>query len=304
MDDYKEYMDENYDEYDDTESEGAEHYGSSYGWKRNGSYDTEKPKKFSVLQRTVLISAAIVGAAILITIICRVFFFGGSFESNWHFSETVGTQDQAQVYDYNLKFKDDTVTVELGSLETKGQYTMTHIDSDLAKRVKDGDSKIGEPVVIIENTFTVFDGIFSYNVSGNIFAGHTMTLTNVNYEDDKLKFDDRTVEASVPFRNGEFSKDDKIVGTWEFKDEQGSLTYEFDADGNYTIVDKLPNNTQRQSGIYNCKDGVLTLTYKVGKNIDVPKHYEIKGDKLVINEPVQESADKVIEKPYEYTRVK
>ena len=31
---------------------------------------------------------------------------------------------------------------------------------------------------------------------------------------------------------------------------------------------------------------------------------EVKGDKLVINEPVQESADKVIEKPYEYTRVK
>ena len=127
MDDYKEYMDENYDEYDDTESEGAE-YGYS-GWKRNSSYESEQPKKFSVLQRTVLISAAIVGAAILITIICRVFFFGGSFESNWHFSETVGTQDQAQVYDYNLKFKDDTVTVELGSLETKGQYTMTHIDT-------------------------------------------------------------------------------------------------------------------------------------------------------------------------------
>ena len=37
-------------------------------------------------------------------------------------------------------FDDGMVTVELGSLETKGQYTMTHIDSDLAKRVKDGDS--------------------------------------------------------------------------------------------------------------------------------------------------------------------
>ena len=80
-----------------------------------------------------------------------------------------------------------------------------------------------------------------------------------------------------------------------------------------SLTDKLQNvfKKLRSKGVLTeedvkarFEDGVLTLTYKVGKNIDVPKHYEVKGDKLIINEPVQESADKVIEKPYEYTRVK
>ena len=303
MDDYKEYIDDKYDDYDDAENEEAVYSGSSARWSRNYSDEPEKPKGFSVLQRTVLISAVIVGAVLLITIICRLFFFS-SFERDWHFTETVGTQDQAQVYDYNLKFDDGMVTVELGSLETRGEYTLTHVDEDLSKRILDGEDRIGDPVVIIENTFTGFDGIFSYNVSGSVFSGRKLSLTNVNNEKNKLELDTDTVAPSAPFRNGEFSKDDKVVGTWELKDEQGSITYEFTADGNYTRTDKLPNNTQKQTGIYTCKDNVITLTYKVGKNIDVPKHYEFKDSKLVISEPVPVSELQTTEVPCEYTKIK
>ena len=283
------------------------------GSDANSSSDGEAPKKKGfVLQRTILISLVIVVAVILVTVVCRLFFFnnalntdflGNSKATVWHYSELpVSTSDEATKYEYNLTFDNGRLTVDVGTMKVVGSYTIKHITEEDASTIKDGTSKIGTSMMVIENTMR-FDGKYTYNVSGNSFSGKTMTLKNINTDKEVFEFDDKAADKPKIEREGEFKKDEKLVGKWEYRDELGTVEYEFTDDGEFTRTDKLVDTIQTLSGIYNCKDGIFTATIDFGGTSKLPRKYEFKGDDLIIYEVVTDYSTGLVRTlPYTYTK--
>ena len=253
------------------------------------------PKKSPVLQRTILISLAIVAAAILVTVVCRLFFFNSALDTDffgnskatvWHYTEANdSTADEATDYDYNLTFDNGRLTVDVGTMQIVGSYTIKHITEDDAAVIKDGDSKIGTSMMVIENTIK-FDGRYTYDVSGNMFTGKTMTLQNLSNEKKVFEFDSDAAEMPKIEQNGDFKKDEKLIGNWEYVDELGSINYEFTDDGYFTRTDKLVDMIETVNGTYTCKDGIFNYTMDFGGLNVVSRRYEFKDDSLIIYEAV------------------
>ena len=252
-------------------------------------------KKSHVLQRTIIISLAIVAAAILVTVVCRLFFFNSALDTDffgnskatvWHYTEAnESTADEATDYDYNLTFDNGRLTVDVGTMQITGSYTIKHITEDDAAVIKDGDSKIGTSMMVIENTIK-FDGRYTYDVSGNIFTGKTMTLQNLSNEKKVFEFDSDAAEMPKIEQNGDFKKDEKLIGNWEYVDELGSINYEFTDDGYFTRTDKLVDTIQAVNGTYTCKDGIFNYTMDFGGPNVISRRYEFKDDNLIIYEAV------------------
>lgn len=283
------------------------------GSAEQASLNTEAPpKKSPVLQRTIIISLAIVAAAVLVTVVCRLFFFnnalntdffGNSKATVWHYSEAnESTADEATDFDYNLTFDNGRLTVDVGTMQIVGSYSIKHITEEDASTIKDGDSKIGTSMMVIENTIR-FDGKYTYSVSGNPFSGKTMTLTNVNNENSVFELDSNASDMPEVERSGEFQKDEKLTGKWEYKDELGTITYEFTDDGKFTRTDKLVDTIQTLNGIYTCKDGVFTSIINFGGPSEIPRKYEFKDDSLIIYEAVPDYSTGTIQiLPYTFQK--
>ncbi len=272
----------------------------------------ESPKKSPVIQHTILISLAIVAAAILATVVCRLFFFNSALDTDffgnskatvWHYSEeNASTADEATDYDYNLTFDNGRLTVNVGTMEIVGKYTIKPITEEDAAVIKDGDSKTGTSMMVIENTIR-FDGKYTYNVSGNVFSGKTMTLTNVNNENSVFEFDSKPADMPEVERKGEFKKDEKLVGKWEYRDELGTVEYEFTDDGNFSRTDKLVDSIQSIKGIYTCKDSVFTYTINFGGPTDIPRNYELKDGNLIVYEAVPDYSTGIVQiTPYTFKK--
>lgn len=274
----------------------------------------EQPKKKKLLQRTIIISIAIVAVTVLITIICRLFFFNGvqntdifgnNTATTWHYqmttSNAAATADEAKAYDFNLTFDNGKLNITVGTIEVKGSYSLRNITKEDAANLEGAESKVGTPVLIIENS-TLFDGTYTYEVSGNVFTGKTMTISNISYDDRKYTFDDKVAPTVTVEREGEFHGDDKIVGSWQYKDELGTISYTFNSDGSYVRTDKQSGIIQTQKGIYDCQNGALTLTLNFGDEVsDAPRSYQFKDDKLVLNEFFNTIYGTVTQ-PIEYTK--
>ena len=160
------------------------------------------PKKSFVLQRTILISAAIVVLFILAAIMCRLFFtngvtdldvLGNKASTTWHYAaeNPYATSDEASQIDQFLKFEPDgTVKYMEGSFAYTGKYSYQYIEKDpKSDLLKD---KAGKVYVYIENTGSDFDGKFFFEESGSAFSEKTLKLTSIyekslSYELDRKK---------------------------------------------------------------------------------------------------------------------
>lgn len=272
--------------------------------------------KSKLLQRTIIISAAIVVCAVLVALVCRLFFFNGIVGTNlfgspketcWHYSTPVqtyaATTDEAQTADYYFIFEPDgTLKIEIGSFEYDGVYTTQYLTKDNAP----AEEYVGKPAVSIENTNSI-DGVYLYEVTGNVFSGKTMTLTSVYSNDVAFKFDDKAYTAPDIQRDGEFGKDEKVVGSWTNKNEYASQTLRFNEDGTYSISTKTSTSKQVENGLYSCKDGSITLSsYYISTQSQTFK-YTAADDKLTIIQEMMTVGDDGVtpittEQPIEYTK--
>ncbi len=279
------------------------------------------PGKSKVLQRTIVISAAIVICAVLFAVICRLFLFNGvvntnlfgsKAETSWHYSAPVqtgmtATADEPQTADYYFVFEpDDTLKIQIGSFEYFGNYTLRRLTDDDVTDSEDGKANVGKAVVDIENTNSI-DGVYYYDVSGNVFTGKTMKLTNIYSEEMAFEFDDKAASPIEIKREGEFNKDDNAVGSWTNKNEMASQTLTFNGDGTYNITTKTANSKQVENGLYSCDDGKVTLSSFYLETRSQSFKYTVDGEKLtIIQEFVMPAADgatpTTVEQPIEYTK--
>ncbi len=254
----------------------------------------QAPKKSFVLQRTIIISVVIVVIALLAVLIVRLFvpgnsitntnILGGKASTSWHYIPmNAATEDEAQEDYMDVFFifdPDGRVRVKCDHLESIGTYSIQHVEPD-------DKENAGKPYLMLENT-GVLDGSFFYETTGNAFTERTMTLTSMmNASAPALKFDQKkTYKAPEIEREGEFTGDDALNGSWKISNEAGSTVYDFSSDGTYTMEARtagnngVPGSINKISGIYNCKDGVLTTSTIYMSRIDNSLKYKVDGDEL------------------------
>ncbi len=255
------------------------------------------PKKSFVLQRTILISAAIVVLFILAAIMCRLFFtngvtdldvLGNKASTTWHYAaeNPYATSDEASQIDQFLKFEPDgTVKYMEGSFAYTGKYSYQYIEKDpKSDLLKD---KAGKVYVYIENTGSDFDGKFFFEESGSAFSEKTLKLTSIydkslSYELDRKK----SYSLVLPEREDEFEADDDLIGKWTSKNETVKDTIEFNSDGTICITTKKSsegkNTNFTAKGIYSVKNGKLVFTVS-GYGMELQNGFEkyiVSGDTL------------------------
>lgn len=271
--------------------------------------------KSRVLQRTILISACVVVCAVLVAIVCRLFFyqgvvetglFGNPKETCWHYSAEMQTMneaspDEVQTAEYYFMFEPDgTLKIEIGTFDYYGQYTLRHLADEDVKGMTNAAELVGKPVLKIENTNSI-DGIYFYEVDGNVFTGKKMTITGVSNEQFKMEFDNKAYDPAAVKREGEFKKDEAITGSWSNKNEIATQTLSFTDDGNYTITTKQTGAKQEERGIYSCEKGRITLTSYYAAPQSQDFKYKVDGDTLTIIQEIP-LGDQTIEQPIEYKK--
>ena len=252
----------------------------------------EPPKKKKALQFTIIISLVIVLLVLCTAIVCRLFFsngvlntnlLGSQTETTWHYRPEApadSTIDEAQIPDYYFIFEPDgKVKIRMGSFEYLGTYTIQNLEKQDVAGIEDGESKIGKPMLNIGNTGLV-DGKFLFDREGNAFTGSTLTLTSLSSDLVSLKLDSKYYEPVKQERSGEFHKDDDLIGSWSFKNEIASQNFVFREDGTYDLKTNSSGAIQSQSGLYDCKDGKLTITVMAPDEQTQSFKYSIKDDKL------------------------
>ena len=274
------------------------------------------PESKGTLQRTILISAGIVICAVLAAIVCRLFLFhgvvdtdlfGNSKETTWHYTAelqsqmTSATSDEPLVANYYFMFEPDgTLKIEIGTFDYYGNYSIRYLTDEEISSMAVSDENAKRSVLDIQNTNSI-DGIYFYDVSGNAFSEKTMTITSVSNENVKYDYDNKAYEPAGAKREGEFKKDDAIVGSWTNKNEVASQTLTFNKDGSYSIETKTAESRQSERGLYSCENGkVKLISYYISPQSQEFK-YKVEKDKLVITQEIV-LGDQTIEQPIEYNK--
>ena len=233
------------------------------------------PKKSRKVQTTIIISAIIVLLVLVGAVAIRLFatqgvvdtgIFGNKKTTVWHFkpdvSQAEATVDEALVPDYYFIFEpDNTLKVEMGSFEYKGSYAIQNMEESDLLGVSNENAKVGTQMLTIENT-SLLDGKFLFERTGNAFTENKLNLTGLSTQEMKLELD---------------------VGNWVYKNENGSQTFSFKDDGTYAIITKANGGYQSQSGIYNCKDGTVTINFKAPSDQEANIKYTIKDKTLSLS---------------------
>ena len=278
------------------------------------------PKKSRKIQTTIIISAVIVLLVVLGAVAVRLFatpglldtgFFGNSKTTVWHFrpdvSQAEATVDEALVPDYYFIFEsDNTLKVEMGSFEYKGSYAIQNMEESDLVGVTNENAKVGTQMLTIENT-SLIDGKYLFERTGNAFTENKLNLTGLNLtgtntQEMKLELDAKAYTPVSIERTDEFTKDDALLGDWVYKNENGSQTFSFKDDGTYSIITKSNGSYQSQSGIYNCKDGSVTIKFKAPSDQEANLKYTI-NDKTLSLSVVADVMGQKIEQPIgEFTK--
>ena len=258
-------------------------------------------RKKPIIQTTIIISLIIVIIAVLATLVVKV-FFDKEITGTWHYVREVqvanqgATSDEAEStigIDYYFAFSNDgTVKSTIGTITSKGTYSVSQNE--------DGQSVVTIDVYDVPTTYFL-NGEYTYELKGNIFTGKTLVLSK-DAADTTGQTQTRTYEMkSEAYKapelesEGEFEKNDDLIGKWTYSTGEYKLAYEFNEDGTAKYLEQAtsinpytytPVNIDiTMNGIYNVKDDTATITYFYIKQADKVVQFKREGDILYINDP-------------------
>ncbi len=258
-------------------------------------------RKKPIIQTTIIISLIIVIIAVLATLVVKV-FFDKEITGTWHYVREVqvanqaATSDEAEStigIDYYFAFANDgTVKSTIGTITSKGTYSVSQNE--------DGQSVVTIDVYDVPTTYFL-NGEYTYELKGNIFTGKTLVLSK-DAADNTGQTQTRTYEMkSEAYKapelesEGEFEKNDDLIGKWTYSTGEYKLAYEFNEDGTAKYLEQAtsinpytytPVNIDiTMNGIYNVKDDTATITYFYIKQADKVVQFKREGDILYVNDP-------------------
>lgn len=281
------------------ETDTVQNNGDASADKNKNGKQKRKRSKNKPIGTPLLIAAIIFIATLIFFGVWKCFFDTGIIGS-WTFK----IDQTERKYTYNFTFEDDNVMrFNYGGRTFIGKYNFV----DKAPQIHIYASNLGQ---------TFIDAYFDYEISGNIFTGKHLTLTDrtglifppdeINSETDeqdlvklkkkfaksseedgiryyKLTFENYGTEPEIK-KYDDFKADDKLVGTWLYKDEATgySYTFTFSKDG---VLEQLSSEMDMIGG-YNPKDGKCTYNFVAagGTTADFDFKYSVNGKTLTIDD--------------------
>ena len=246
-----------------------------------------------MLQKTIVISLIIVCLAAIAAVVIGL-FFNNDVTGTWHLvrqvevSSEAATSDEAGNklnVDYYFTFnKDGSVTSTIGTVTGKGTYTMS--------KDENGNNVIN---MNMYDTLTQYflNGDYTVEYSGNIFTGKKMKFTMADNAERNYEFESASYKAPELKREGEFEKNDELVGKWVYSTGEFNLIYEFKEDGTAAYTEQAmtinpytytPINVDIEMRvIYSVKDSTVTISYYFLEQSDKDITVKADGDVLYIN---------------------
>lgn len=226
---------------------------------------TAEPKKKRLIQAPIIIAASIVVVVALCFLVFKC-FFDTSVVGTWTVVNTA-TSDEATkpttgnepkaFYTFD---KDGNATVSIGSMRYVGSYS---VDSNSI-------------TINIEN---ILQSTYDFSVSGNIFTGRELVLSDPNYGQSVTL---RGVSLDTPKLSvdKDFKKNDKLVGKWSYNDGYMQMSYTFNADGTAEVNQY---NTLFVDGVYTADDKKITFKYVASEETSMDISYELVDDAIIID---------------------
>ena len=268
--------------------------------------NSKEAKNKYILHRAIFVSIIIVIATLAAALIVKYFFntalintdaFGNKTNTTWHYSQEIpysdvtatGDEPMIKMTEVDVYYEftgDGKLIVKSGTIETVGEYTLRYVDKDDISDIENGEKLLGKPVVDIDVYDPVigsFAGIFTYDVSGNIFTGKDMKLIYLYDDNMSLNFDDKAYEETVLKHEDEFTPNKDLVGSWEYKNESVTQTFTFREDGTVLvdIVQPQYNYHIKENGIYYCDDSEIDITYFLCIEQNLSIKYALRDGKFI-----------------------
>lgn len=184
--------------------------------------------------------------AILLLLIALVYFlfFNYSIKGSW----TMPNEGNS-VYTFDDNNK---ISLRVGSTTVNGQYEM-----------KDNN----KVEIKLED---YLNGEYKYSLSGNVFSGYELSLSQGKYEFDFIKSDEDNTNID-DFATYKVSKE--LIGKWV----NGNSTYQFNEDGSCVVKD----NKILINGKYNVFKNKIIVKYKGTTNNVININYSVVDDKTI-----------------------
>ncbi len=231
--------------------------------------DTASEKKNFVIQTPIIISIIIV---VLVALGFLVFkcFFDTSIVGTWSIvdEDSSATADEAgdDIKTYYIFNDDGTLSMTYGSLRYEGTYSIT-------------PGEDGTQSVYMEINAAYLASSFEYSVSGNIFTGRTLVLSDSYDNEFTFKSDKRIIPEIKPDEN--FTAKEELTGEWNYYDGYYDITYTFNSDGTVSYVEN--DLLYIDAGIYSFTDDTITITYYTNEETTTELSYSIKDDLMIVN---------------------
>lgn len=252
-----------------------------------------EPKK-KMIMKPIIIAACIVVVFALAALLFFLFNNSG-VEGTWHYVRQVpmlaadATDDEAVEnvdVDYYFTFKGNEVQATIGTVTTKGTYTVS--------KNTEGKSVMTMDLTDLITSYNFLPyGEYELTVSGNSFTGRKLVLTTPSDETAKIEMESATYTAPKLEREGEFETNSAIVGKWVFQQEGYNLSYDIKSDG---TIQYRENVTQMNmytgtsmtidyviDGIYEVNDSAITMHFYYTKDTSMDITYQADGDTLYLN---------------------
>lgn len=218
-------------------------------------------------------------------------FFDSSIDGTWgvSFKKPEGSGQTEYIITLN---EDKTASLHNAGSTLIGRYRL----------LKD-ENGIPQFNLIISNSGEEYINVFfDYTVSGNIFSGRTLSLTDrswmlstlekegekhetvkINGEEYNVFHFTPAVESFkvIPYQN--FKADQKLLGSWLYTDSDSGTryTFTFSEDGTFEQM-----SAERDIiGSYKTENNLCTLHYYYlgDQEFELPAEYRVNGDKLIFN---------------------
>lgn len=204
----------------------------------------QQSKVQDIIHNKIFIISISFAILLLLIVLVYFLFFNYSIESSW----TLNEGNSVYTFDGNNK-----ISLRVGSTTVNGQYKMKN-NNKVEIKLED-----------------YLNGEYKYSLSGNVFSGYELSLSQGKYKFDFVKSDEDNTNID-DFATYKVSKE--LIGKWV----NGNSTYQFNEDGSCVVKDKkiLIN------GKYNVFKNKIIVKYKGTTNNVININYSVVDDKTIM----------------------